>query len=57
MLAFVASEEEKPLCLSRPDEIIEIEDWYRKLGFPGCIGRVDCAGWEWDLCPVERQGL
>jgi len=22
------------------------------LGFPGCIGYLDCAGWECDACPV-----
>jgi hypothetical protein len=29
---------------------------YRGLGFPGCIGCVDCASWKWDACPMAWQG-
>lgn len=45
--------------LRRPneEELIEIEKHYRTLGFPGCIGAVDCAGWEWENCPVAWKGL
>lgn len=38
-------------------EIVQIESRYRKMGFPGCIGAVDCASWDWDNCPVGWQGL
>jgi Plant transposon protein len=29
---------------------------YAQWGFPGAIGCVDCASWEWDACPVAWQG-
>jgi Plant transposon protein len=38
------------------------DDWdrltreYAQLGFPGCIGCVDCASWQWDCCPISWQG-
>lgn len=38
------------------DEVTQIEVHYAKLGFPGCIGAVDCASWDWDRCPVALQG-
>jgi Plant transposon protein len=25
------------------------------MWFPGAIGWVDCASWEWDACPVAWQ--
>lgn len=37
-------------------DIERIELQFRKLGFPGCIGAVDCVGWEWKNCPVALQG-
>lgn len=55
--AVVDSLEEEWLRLPRNEELLEIEERYRSLGFPGCIGCVDCAGWDWDNCPVEWQGL
>ncbi len=44
--------------LRRPskNEIVDIEKRYSILGFPGCIGAVDCASWEWDNCPIGWQG-
>jgi Plant transposon protein len=38
------------------EEISRIEGEYAALGFPGCIGCVYCASWEWDKCPVAWQG-
>jgi Plant transposon protein len=37
-------------------ELEGIEDEYAALGFPGCIGCVDCASWGWDNCPIAWQG-
>lgn len=48
---------EEWLRLPTVEEIMAIEGRYRKLGFPGCLGAIDCAGWDWDLCPVAWQGL
>jgi hypothetical protein len=45
------------LRLPTMDDIREIEIQYRKLGFPGGIGCLDCASWEWDACPIGWQGL
>jgi hypothetical protein len=35
--------------LRRPnaDELVAIEQHYATLGFPGCIGCVDCSGWQY----------
>ena len=48
---------EELLRLPTNDEVISIEERYRKLGFPGCLGAVDCAGLAWDMCPVGHQGI
>lgn len=44
--------------LRRPSEsdIKKIESDYSRLGFPGCLGAVDCSGWEWRNCPVAWHG-
>lgn len=31
------------------EEIKTIEERYQRLGFPGCIDTVDCAGWKWEI--------
>jgi hypothetical protein len=54
--AVVGEFETEYLRLPTVDEIAEIEGHYAKLGFPGCIGCLDCASWEWDACPVGWQG-
>jgi Plant transposon protein len=54
--AVVKEFESEWLRLPTVSEIEEIERHYAKLGFPGCIGCVDCASWEWDACPVGWQG-
>jgi len=38
------------------DELPGIAAEYEVLGFPGCVGCLDCAGWEWDACPVGWHG-
>jgi Plant transposon protein len=38
-------------------DLSKIEASYCKMGLTGCIGAVDCAGWEWGNCPVAAQGL
>jgi len=38
------------------DELQGIAAEYEVLGFPGCVGCLDCAGWEWDACPVGWHG-
>jgi Plant transposon protein len=37
-------------------EFERIEAEYAPLGFPGRIGCVECASWEWDNCPIAWQG-
>jgi Plant transposon protein len=37
-------------------ELERIEAECAALGFPGCIGCVDCESWEWDNCPIAWQG-
>jgi Plant transposon protein len=37
-------------------DINHIETRFRAVGFPGCIGCVDCAGWFWRSAPKSRQG-
>jgi Plant transposon protein len=54
--ATVAAFKPDYLRLPNMDELREIEDQYRSLGFPGCIGCVDVASWEWDCCPVSWHG-
>lgn len=39
------------------EELKEIEKQFAKAGFPGCIGCLDCAGWEWKNCPKALQGI
>jgi Plant transposon protein len=40
------------LRLPTMGEAQEIERQYRSLGFPGCLGCLDCASWQWDMCPI-----
>lgn len=44
--------------LRRPsaEDLKRIELQFRALGFPGCIGAVDCAGWYWKNAPKALQG-
>jgi Plant transposon protein len=42
---------------TKAEEFTTTEAHFAELGFPGCIGSVDCASWEWDVCPVGWAGL
>ena len=44
--------------LRDPDEedIRRIEKQFAAVGFPGCLGCLDCAGWTWKNCPKALQG-
>lgn len=37
-------------------ELRDIESQSRRVGFAGCIGALDCAGWDWSACPRALQG-
>lgn len=45
--------------LRDPDEnyIARIERQFAAVGFPDCIGCLDCAGWYWKNCPKALQGI
>ena len=51
--AVVKALEEKWLSLPTAVELQEIESHYRTLGFHGCIGCLDCAGWEWKTVRLD----
>jgi hypothetical protein len=39
------------------DYLQEVLDVYSRLGFPGCVGSMDCTRIKWDKCPkVDRHG-
>jgi Plant transposon protein len=38
-------------------DLIRIEKQFRKAGWPGCIGVVDCAGWFWKNAPTALAGV
>lgn len=44
------------LRLPNAGEIETLSKEFSQLGFPGCIGALDCASWFWDLCPIGLQG-
>jgi hypothetical protein len=35
----------------------QVQDCYDKLGFPGCIGSMDCTHIKWDQCPKENRSI
>lgn len=37
-------------------EMQRIASEYEDLGFLGSVGCLDCAGWEWQSCPIGWQG-
>jgi Plant transposon protein len=47
-----------PLHLREPtsEDISRVEQQFNAVGFPGCIGCLDCAGWIWKNCPKTLQG-
>lgn len=38
-------------------DLARIEREIKNVGFPGCIGCLDCAGWRWKNCPKALQGV
>jgi Plant transposon protein len=54
--AVCASLHSRYLRLPTQIDLVDIERVYAQLGFPGAIGCVDCASWEWYACPVAWQG-
>lgn len=48
-----------PLFLNRPmssDELTEVSEQFKELGFPGCVGSIDCMKLIWKNCPTEENG-
>jgi Plant transposon protein len=39
------------------DDISRIERQHAEIGFPGCVGSIDCASWAWDNCPIAEHGI
>jgi hypothetical protein len=39
------------------EEFEKLKETYTKLGFPGCIGSIDCTHIAWDNCPVGYTNL
>lgn len=39
------------------EDLVRIEKEFRLAGFPGCIGCLDCSGWQWKNCPKALQGV
>lgn len=39
------------------EELWTIEEWFKLLGFPGCIGVVESAAWKCNNCPVGWKFL
>jgi Plant transposon protein len=52
----VAVFEKDWLRLMNENDFDRLSAEYAQLGFPGCIGCVDCASWQWDCCPIAWQG-
>lgn len=36
-------------------ETAELSDMHGRLGFPMCLGGLDCASWPWDSSPVFQK--
>lgn len=39
------------------DEREQIEQKFAKTKFPGCIGCLECAVWDWENCPKALQRI
>ena len=39
------------------DDLQSVMEIYEKLGFPGCVGSIDCTHIRWDRCPVSLANL
>ena len=38
------------------EELNDVQEKYKKIGLPGCIGAVDCMKVFWKNCPTEEKG-
>lgn len=49
----------KAVWLRRPTttDLRTIEQQFQAVGFPGCVGCVDCSGMQWEQCPTALQGI
>lgn len=45
------------LRLPNAEDLKRIENQFSAIGFPGCIGCIDCSGWQWQNCPRALQGV
>lgn len=48
-----------PLFLNRPmtnEELDNVSEQFAELGFPGCVGSIDCMKLIWKNCPSEENG-
>lgn len=45
------------LSLPSKEDLQRMENQFAAVGFPGCIGCLDCSGWQWDTCPRGLQGI
>ncbi|CAN0217373.1 unnamed protein product [Scytosiphon promiscuus] len=39
------------------EDLDQVEHIYRKCGFPGAVGSVDCTHFKWDGCPFSEQRI
>lgn len=49
--------ENKYLRLPTAEDLERIEKQFSSIGFPGCVGCLDCSGWQWESCPRGLQGI
>ena len=39
------------------DDVNRLLDEGDTVGFPGCIGSIDCMHWQWKHCPSAWKGM
>lgn len=49
--------EDEFLCPPSNEKLQRIEKPFADFSFPGCMGCLDCAGWDWGQCPKALQGI
>ena len=37
------------------DELLESMEMYRRVGFPGCVGSIDCTHVKWSACQKDKK--
>lgn len=48
---------DKWVILPEGDELRKVEEVYRKCGYPGAVGSVDCTHIKWEACPHSEQRI